>query len=236
MHVNQEVGSVIPLESNPAIFQEFAVKLGLSPLLSFNDIYSITDQELMAFIARPVYSIILLFPLSLEYETLKNNEDSERDHSATNNVMWFKQVIRNACGLYALLHALCNLPSGLIVSQSKIYNFIENVKHTDNIQAQASLVNNLAQGMYNEFSKQGQTEAPSAEDSTDLHFICFTKGLDGKIYELDGRREGPHLLGNPIEGDVIDQKIVVDRIQKYMSLAKGENSLKFAMMGLSPTI
>lgn len=32
---------------------------------------------------------------------------------------------------------------------------------------------------------------PDAEDNVDLHYVCFVKGSDGAMWELDGRRKGP---------------------------------------------
>ncbi len=37
----------------------------------------------------------------------------------------------------------------------------------------------------------GATEAPSAQDDVDLHYVCFVKTEDGTLWELDGRRKGP---------------------------------------------
>lgn len=67
--------SVIPLESNPAIFSELAFKLGLSPVVDFHDVYSLTDTELLAFLPNPVYAVILLFPLTESYENYRKTED-----------------------------------------------------------------------------------------------------------------------------------------------------------------
>ena len=42
-------------------------------------------------------------------------------------------------------------------------------------------------------STGGQTSAPSADDSVDLHFTCFVRDPTdgGRLVELDGRRQGP---------------------------------------------
>ncbi|ODV88210.1 hypothetical protein CANARDRAFT_5509 [[Candida] arabinofermentans NRRL YB-2248] len=241
----KDFGSVIPLESNPEIFSDFAKKLGLSPLISFFDIYSITDPDLISFLSRPISSIILLFPITEAYEKQKSIEESTRDLEKDDNfqnIIWFKQLLRNGCGLYGLLHTLCNLPSGLIVNQSKVWEFIESlknlkdVKNYNNYREKTEMISNLSLSLYENFSKQGQTEAPPAEADTDLHFICFTKGKNGHIFELDGRRNGPVDLGlSTGDADVLDSDIVTDRIKLYMDLAAGANELNFAMMGLGPS-
>ena len=69
---------VIPLESNPSIFNSLSKKLGLSPVLQFHDVYSLTDSELLAFLPQPVYAIILLFPLTKNYEQYRKSSDKEQ--------------------------------------------------------------------------------------------------------------------------------------------------------------
>ena len=52
----------IPLESNPAVFTSLIHTLGVSPALSFQDVYSLDDPDLLACIPRPVLALILVFP------------------------------------------------------------------------------------------------------------------------------------------------------------------------------
>jgi ubiquitin carboxyl-terminal hydrolase L3 len=226
------INAVVPLESNPEVFTHFAEKLGLSPLLSFQDIYSLDDPDLLAFLPRPMQAIVLLFPISEEYEKFKDSEPVEPVNNA--NIVWLKQLVKNACGLYALLHALLNMPSVFVVKDSPISNFRRNlIQHNaDPVQ----LVQNIAKEMYSTYSEQGQTEAPPAEDDVELHFVCFVK-LNNKIYELDGRREGPIILeiAGDAATDILNYDCVAKRVKKYMSLVSGENALKFAMMGLAPS-
>ncbi|OBA17790.1 uncharacterized protein OGAPODRAFT_98601 [Ogataea polymorpha] len=238
--------SVIPLESNPEIFTQFGRKLGLSPLLSFFDVFSLTDPDLVSFLPRPVYALILLFPLTTLYESLKLSEEKGRDQEKDDKfeqIIWFKQLLRNGCGLYGLLHALCNLPEGLLVKDSPIEAFIHKVKHlpdvnnSNNHGEKSKLVKDLSLSLYETFSKQGQTEAPSSEEEVNLHFICFTKGTDGHFYELDGRRNGPVDLGQAEpESDAISSQLVLQRVQRYMSLADEDNSMNFAMIALGPDL
>lgn len=102
----------IPLESNPILFTQLIHHLGVSPSLAFHDVLSIDDPELLAFIPRPALALILVFPTSPSYEAFKAEEEAVReeyDGSGKNEaVMWYKQTINNACGLYAILHAVSN--------------------------------------------------------------------------------------------------------------------------------
>lgn len=227
------IEAVVPLESNPQIFTDFAHNLGLSPLLEFTDIYSLEDPDLLAFIPRPVKAVILLFPVTEEYEAYKNLEGVETLDNE--KVIWMKQVVKNACGLYALLHALLNIQDGLIVQESRISKFKKQLlkENADPV----SLVQNIAKQSYSNYSNQGQTEAPLADDDVELHFVCFIKNENG-IYELDGRRNGPILLKSMTNttSDILDDDCVNLRVKKYMSLVSGDNALRFALMGLAPSI
>lgn len=87
-------------------------KLGLSPALSFHDVFSIEDPELLAFVPRPANALLLVFPISKTYETFRVSEDKEKTEYEGKGkgepVVWYKQTIRNACGLIGILHAVSN--------------------------------------------------------------------------------------------------------------------------------
>lgn len=44
---------------------------------------------------------------------------------------------------------------------------------------------------HREAASTGDTAPPDARDDVDLHYVCFAKGADGALWELDGRRKGP---------------------------------------------
>lgn len=87
-------------------------KLGLSPRLSFHDVFSIDDADLLAFVPRPAAALLLVFPISRSYEAFRVQEDDDvapySGKGVGERVVWYKQTIRNACGLIGLLHAVSN--------------------------------------------------------------------------------------------------------------------------------
>jgi len=87
-------------------------KLGLSSALSFHDVFSISDPDMLAFVPRPAAALLLVFPVSASYETSRMDEDKDRTEYEGKGegepVIWYKQTIRNACGLIGILHALSN--------------------------------------------------------------------------------------------------------------------------------
>lgn len=87
-------------------------KLGLSPSLSFHDVYSLTDTSLLDFVPRPAHALLLVFPVSSAYESSRLAEDASLPEytgsGPDEEVLWFRQTIGNACGLMGLLHAVSN--------------------------------------------------------------------------------------------------------------------------------
>jgi len=86
--------------------------LGLSPTLAFHDVFSISDPSLLSFVPRPASALLLVFPVSKSYEEFRVSEDKDREiyegRGDGEPVVWYKQTIRNACGLIGILHAVCN--------------------------------------------------------------------------------------------------------------------------------
>ena len=111
----------VPLESDPAVFSGLMHKLGAATSLQFVDIWSIDDPVQLALIPRPVLALVLVLPTSEAYEQRKLDDEATRQtytgHGDGEDVMWFKQTIHNACGLYAILHAVCNVPRGKFIRE-----------------------------------------------------------------------------------------------------------------------
>lgn len=102
----------IPLEANPELMTKLLHDLGLKSDLAIHDVYSLTEPELLAFIPRPAHALLLVFPVSAAYESSRLAEDvTLPEYSGKGEdepVVWFKQTIRNACGMMGLLHAVSN--------------------------------------------------------------------------------------------------------------------------------
>jgi ubiquitin carboxyl-terminal hydrolase L3 len=118
----------IPLESNPEVFTHLINKLGVHGL-EFHDIYSLDDLSL---VPRPVLALILVFPTTQAFERELAKEEAVRQEYVGSgdgeDVVWFRQTINNACGLYGILHAVCNGKArsfvGEFVSIPKCHGFL----------------------------------------------------------------------------------------------------------------
>ncbi len=99
----------IPLESNPEVFNELSALLGVSSSLHFEDIFTLDEPD---FLPHPALALILVFPEGNNEGVRTSDAESARPIYTgcgdNEPVVWFKQTIHNACGLYAAPHALSN--------------------------------------------------------------------------------------------------------------------------------
>ena len=119
----------IPLEANPELMTKLVHKLGVSESLALHDVYSLTDPGLLAFIPRPALALLLVFPVSATYESHRMAEDNTVEEyqgaGEQEPVIWWRQTIRNACGMMGLLHAVSNGPARDLIG--KAYSFLSSL-------------------------------------------------------------------------------------------------------------
>ncbi|CCF59122.1 hypothetical protein KAFR_0G00890 [Kazachstania africana CBS 2517] len=232
--MNKELDAVIPLESDPEVFNTFAHNLGLKREYSFVDIYSIDDPALLEFLVRPVMAIILLFPPVETKEAVQtNNKDID---TSTDKPIWLRQNFKNACGLYALLHILANNKQ-LLADDSSLLKFINDIPNFTDTDLSKFIIEFINHFNADFVHNSGSSVNPNPDDIIDLHFITFISyGDENKLYELDGRSaEGkPIYIGQGHGKDLIEEELIVNRIRGYMNSVKDENDkLKFSLIGLS---
>ncbi|KAI5476808.1 ubiquitin carboxyl-terminal hydrolase L3 [Pseudohyphozyma bogoriensis] len=101
----------LPLESNPESFNAWSHSLGLdTSKYSFQEVYGL-DPELLSWVKQPVKAVLMLFPPTKSYAEMRDDEDeeiAENGVEGVEDVLYFKQTIANACGTFALIHALAN--------------------------------------------------------------------------------------------------------------------------------
>lgn len=99
----------VALELDPEQFTELIHSLGASQSLSFQEVYSIDDPNVLSFVPKPIHALILILLIPPAYEKEVAVEDSNAEvYKATGKTIWLFQTINNACGLYAILHAIAN--------------------------------------------------------------------------------------------------------------------------------
>ncbi|KAF4845039.1 Ubiquitin carboxyl-terminal hydrolase isozyme L3 [Colletotrichum siamense] len=228
----------IPLESNPEVFNELISLLGAPPSLQFEDIFTLDDPALLP---DKILALVLIFPTTPTFEArLTAEEAGAQDWMVEHNeededAVWFKQTINNACGLYAILHALANgRAKDFLRPGSLLDNLLSITAPMDPAQAAMALeASTELEDAYSSIATKGDTAAPaSAEDEVDFHYICFVKSPDtGHLYELDGDRKGPVDRGVPDEEQRVDlgQKSL-DIVRQF--IAQGGDNIGFSLMAL----
>lgn len=77
--------------------------------------------------------------------------------------------------------------------------------------------------------------APEATDDVDLHYVCFVKTDDGKLWELDGRRKGPLERGTLEEGeDVLSDKALTLGPKRFIE--SGGEDIRFNAVALAASM
>ncbi|KAJ5598109.1 Ubiquitin Carboxy-terminal hydrolase L3 [Penicillium hordei] len=230
-------------ENNPEVMSHLVHQLGLSPTLGFTDVFSIDEPDLLAFVPRPCQALLLVFPVSQTYEASRESEDASKPtytgSGPSEPVTWFKQTIRNACGLIGLLHAVSNGEARKhVIAGSDLDILLREAEGLEPIQRADLLYDSKAlESAHADAAKLGDTAAPAAEDNVDLHFVAFVRGIDGTLWELDGRRKGPLARGVLGEGeDALSEAALELGVRRFLKMeAQGGNpDLRFSLVSLGP--
>ncbi|KAK2061062.1 ubiquitin carboxyl-terminal hydrolase, family 1 [Colletotrichum caudatum] len=228
----------IPLESNPDVFNELIALLGASPSIQFQDIFTLDDP---ATLPQKILALVLVFPTTSTFEARLTQEEAgakdwmvEHDEEEEDAV-WFKQTINNACGLYAILHALANGRAKDFLRPASLLDSLLSIAAPMD-PAQAAMVLEGSQELeyaYASVATKGDTPAPdSAEDDVNYHYICYVKSPDtGHLYELDGDRKGPVDRGIPDENEKVDLGAKsLDIVRQFIT--QGGDDIGFNLMAL----
>ncbi|KAH8728215.1 hypothetical protein GQ44DRAFT_676460 [Phaeosphaeriaceae sp. PMI808] len=187
------------LENNPEVMNHLARALGLDDKLSFYDIYSLTDTDLLAFIPRPVYALLVIIPLTPAWHEEREAEDKDKAEYAGKGdaepVIWFKQTIGNACGSIGLVHSLLNSDASAHIQSGSVLDQIRKDALPKAIWERAQVLEDSDEfeKAHAEAVQLGDTAAPTpiSDEHAGQHFVAFVKAKDGHLWELEGSRKGP---------------------------------------------
>lgn len=220
-------------------------QLGLSPTLAFHDVYSLTDPSILSFLPRPALALLLVFPITPTYETFRQQEDAGRDEysgsGSGEEVVWFKQTIRNACGLVGLLHAVCNGGArAQITAGSDLHRLLAEAIPLKPLERAELLYRSRAlESAHADAARKGDSTAPEPEVEVDLHFVAFVKSGSGDLWELDGRRKGPLKRGSlAVEDDVLSERGQELGVRAFLGREEkaGGGELRFSVVMLGPSL
>jgi len=190
-----------------------AHRLGLSPTLTFQDVFSLTDPELLALVPRPCLALLFLYPTTVEAEAAflaENSAQPEYTGSGPDEpVIFYKQTIGHACGTIGTLHCITNGEAAShILDGSDLDELVKSALPLK-IHERANLLYNSEklEKAHKEVAVTGDSRVPTTDEKVGYGYTAFVKGKDGHLWELEGRRNGPVDRGVLAEDeDVLSEK------------------------------
>lgn len=152
--------------------------------------------------------------------------------SRLDQIFFAKQVIQNACATQAILSVLLNVNHSDIELGSTLGQFKEFTQSFDAYNKGLAMSNaSQIRTVHNSFSRQTLFELDNKSNNKDedvFHFISYLP-INGRLYELDGLKEGPVDLGVIGDTNFLDavRPVIEKRIQKY-----SEGEIHFNLMAL----
>jgi ubiquitin carboxyl-terminal hydrolase L3 len=223
-----------PLESNPALINSYIQKLGFdTSLYEFVDVFS-TEEWALEMIPQPVAAVLMLYPLT-DKQTSNTSDDVVAFAEMQDRVWFVKQRIGNACGTIGLLHALLNAPEPIRIfrENSWLESFAQDcpIPLDPVTKAQRLEGDSKIAKLHDEAtsSEANATDRGNIDDDILTHFIALVC-VDNKLYELDGRKEGPIYHGETSQATLLYDSTNV--IKKFM--AKDPTEMRFTITALAP--
>ncbi|KAL8894458.1 MAG: hypothetical protein Q9192_004302 [Flavoplaca navasiana] len=232
------------LENNPEVMNELAHSIGVPKELSFHDVYSLYDSDMLAMVPRPVYALLTTIPMTEAWKQGRDAEDADlewyKGSGPAEPAIWFRQTIIHGCGLIGLLHCVSNgVPSELIVPGSELANFLQKAVPLG-MDERARLLNET-ESMYQAseaVAQKGDTEALKPGEDSIHHFVALVKGLDGNLWELEGSRKGPLNRGSLGENeDALSERALELGIRRLVDIQRrAGGDLPFSCIALAPSV
>jgi ubiquitin carboxyl-terminal hydrolase L3 len=224
-----------PLESNPTLINKYIQNLGFdTSLYEFVDVFS-TEDWALAMIPQPVAAVIMLYPLSEKQESCYEHDNLAL---AEMDKVWFiKQRIGNACGTIGLLHALLNTPEPLRAFQpgSWLLDFqndcpapLDPITKAEKLEGDKKIATLHDKATS---SEENQTDRGSLDDKLITHFVALVN-VEDKLYELDGRKQGPVLHGSTSPTTLLQDACKV--VKQFMD--RDPEEVRFTILALVPKV
>ncbi|KAM9620974.1 ubiquitin carboxyl-terminal hydrolase isozyme L5 isoform 2-T3 [Morphnus guianensis] len=177
---------------------------------------------------KPVHGLIFLF----KWQPGEEPAGSVVQDSRLDTIFFAKQVINNACATQAIVSVLLNCVHQDIHLGETLSEFKEFSQSFDAAMKGLALSNSeVIRQVHNSFARQQMFEfdaKSSAKEEDAFHFVSYVP-VNGRLYELDGLREGPIDLGACNQDDWISavRPVIEKRIQKY-----SEGEIRFNLMAI----
>ncbi|KAK7166411.1 hypothetical protein R3I93_006242 [Phoxinus phoxinus] len=174
-----------PMEINPEMLNKVLSKLGVGSSWRFVDVLGLEDESLSG-VPSPCCAMMLLFPLTQQHEDFRSKQSVED----TKHVYFLKQTVVNSCGTVGLVHAVANNQDSIdFDNNSTLKKFLKATSGMSAAERAKELEQNKdIQETHDAVANEGECR-PEA-DEVNFHFITFVN-VNGQLYELDGRIDGP---------------------------------------------
>ncbi|KAM8710048.1 hypothetical protein ACLKA7_016788 [Drosophila subpalustris] len=222
--MTEGAGNWCLIESDPGVFTELIREFGCDGA-QVEEIWSLDSESFKDL--EPIHGLIFLFKWVQEDEPA-GKVVLDRDH-----IFFAKQVINNACATQAILSLLLNLNHEDIKLGETLTNFKEFCQCFDPYNKGLTLSNaSQIRTVHNSFARQTLFELDMKNQNKDedvYHFVGYMP-IAGRLYELDGLREGPIDLGEiKAEQNWVDvvRPIIEKRMQRY-----SDGEIHFNLMAL----
>jgi len=229
--MSEAEGSWCLMESDPAVFTEIIKEFGVKGL-QVEELWSLEREHFEKL--QPVHGLIFLFKWVGHSPDGGAESGTIVSDNRLDKIFFARQVIQNACATQAIVQILMNLDTSSDLELGPVLgDFKEFTKSFDAAMKGLALSNSeTIRAVHNSFSRQQIFEFDNKSEPKDdevYHFVSYIP-VEGRLYELDGLKEGPLDLGPIPEGkhwtDVVTT-VLQDRINKY-----SEGEIHFNLMAV----
>ncbi|XP_057663995.1 ubiquitin carboxyl-terminal hydrolase isozyme L5 [Diorhabda carinulata] len=222
----EAVGNWCLIESDPGVFTELIQEFGCKGV-QVEELWSLDGEQFNNL--KPIHGLIFLFKWTKDDDP----SGSLVQDSRLEKIFFARQVIENACATQAILSVLLNcrhpdLKLGPTLTELKDFcqGFDANMKGL-------TISNSVViRTVHNSFAREQVFDfGPSAGQKNEdvFHFVSYVP-IDGRLYELDGLKQGPIDLGAvPADTDWTEavRPVISKRIQRYC-----EGEIHFNLMAI----
>ena len=227
-------------ENNPVVFSKLSSTLGIEQALSFHDVFSIDDPDLLSYIPRPVYAVLFTCPGQV-YRRARDAENAGMaEYSGAGDeepVVWFRQTIGGACGLIAWLHGVSNGGAKKFITPGSALDQLlkQVIPLSPTERAEVLYRSPELEAAHGAAAELGDTPQVT-EEHCGNHYICFVKADDGHLWELNGGMKGPVDRGALTDDeDALSERALQLGVRSFMRHASSHD-LDFSMVAIAPTL
>jgi len=182
------------IESDPGVFNEMLWNIGAKNV-AVQEIYSLDH---IAQSEETSFGLIFLFKWVQEADSRPIAPEHE-----TEGLIFAKQIATNACATQALLSVLLNAPNVELSDELSEFKSFVSILDPESRGMAIENADNI-RNVHNSFARpepflNDEVKAENAEREDAHHFIAFIP-YNGKVYELDGLKEGPIEVGVVSDG------------------------------------